>query len=120
MTSELKARTNIDKMLIDAGYMIQDMEDFNRAAVLGVAVREFQTNSGPVDYLLFIGGKPCGIIEAKAEGEFLNYKPSDSGRLFSELFPVRRLNSVYIPKDTKVCISTIQRMYSILRGEKNG
>ena len=46
----------------------------------------------------------------QAEGEFLNYKPSDSGRLFSESFVVRRLNSAYIPKDTKVCISTIQRM----------
>lgn len=274
MTPELKARANIDKMLIDAGYVIQDMENFNRTASLGVAVREFQTNSGPVDYLLFVGGKPCGMIEAKAEdksvsltsvaeqseryvlsglkglsqkpdirfvyestgivtnfrdahdekarsrevftfhrpetiadwlkeeatlrnrmktfphfdsegfrdcqvtailnlekslsenkpraliqmatgagktytaitsvyrllkhakarrvlflvdtknlgeqaeGEFLNYKLSDSGRLFPELFPVRRLNSAYIPKETKVCISTIQRMYSILRGEE--
>ena len=274
MAPELKARANIDKMLTDAGYYIQDMENFNRTAALGVAVREFQTNSGPVDYLLFIGGKPCGLIEAKAEdkgvsltsvaeqsdryvasglknlsqkpdirfvyestgiitnfrdthdekprsrevftfhrpetladwlkegatlrnrmkafpgfsadgfrdcqiaailnleksfaenkpraliqmatgagktytaitsvyrllkhakakrilflvdtknlgeqaeGEFLNYNPSDSGRLFPELFPVQRLNSAYIAKDTKVCISTIQRMYSILRGEE--
>jgi type I restriction enzyme R subunit len=54
----------------------------------------------------------------QAEGEFLNYKPSDDGRLFSELYNVRRLNSAYIPNDTKVCISTIQRMYSILRGEE--
>jgi type I restriction enzyme R subunit len=54
----------------------------------------------------------------QAEGEFLNYKPSDDGRLFSELYSMRRLSSAYIPKDTKVCISTIQRMYSILRGEE--
>ncbi|MFC7148369.1 DEAD/DEAH box helicase family protein [Cohnella cellulosilytica] len=54
----------------------------------------------------------------QAEGEFLSYKPSDDGRLFSELYNVRRLNSSYIPNDTKVCISTIQRMYSILRGEE--
>lgn len=56
-----------------------------------------------------------GTVE-QAEGEFLNYKPADDGRLFSELYNVRRLNSSYIPTDTKVCISTIQRMYSILRG----
>ena len=274
MTPEAKARINIDKMLTDAGYVLQDMKEFNRAASLGVAVREYPTNSGPVDYLLFIDGKPVGVVEAKvedkgfsltgvaeqskryaesglkyhqglpdirftyettgiktnfcdyadaksrsrevfsfhspeellkllndtdtlrnrlkdfpelnqagfrdcqiiaiqnleksfadnkpraliqmatgagktftaitavyrllkyakakrilflvdtknlgeqAEGEFKNYKPSDDGRLFSELYNVRRLNSAYIPKDTKVCISTIQRMYSILRGEE--
>ena len=274
MSPEEKARINIDKMLIDAGYVLQDIKEFNRTASLGVAVREFPTQSGPVDYLLFINGTPVGVVEAKAENkgvllgivanqskrytksglkymsvvpdirfayestgiitnycdyhdqkarsrevfsfhrpetlldwakdadtlrnrmksfpefntqgfrdcqvaailnleksmsqnkpraliqmatgagktytaitsvyrllqhakakrilflvdtknlgeqaesEFRNYRPSDSGRLFSESFVVRRLNSGYIPKDTKVCISTIQRMYSILRGEE--
>ena len=274
MTPEAKARVNIDKMLFDAGYILQDMKGFDRSAALGVAVREFPTQSGPVDYLLFIGGTPVGVVEAKAEdkgvllgavaeqskryaesglkhmlgipdirftyestgiitnfcdyqdikarsrkvfsfhrpetlsewlkdtdtlrnrmkafpafnaqgfrgcqitavlnleksfaenkpraliqmatgagktytaitsiyrllkhakakrilflvdtknlgeqaeGEFRNYKPSDDGRLFSNLYIVRRLNSAYIPKDIKVCISTIQRMYSILRGEE--
>jgi Type I site-specific restriction-modification system, R (restriction) subunit and related helicases len=274
MTPEAKARVNIDKMLTSAGYILQDMKTFNPAAGLGVAVREYPTQTGPVDYLLFINGGPVGVVEAKAEekgvslgtateqskryaesglkymkalpdiryayestgvityfcdyhdqktrsrevfsfhkpetllewlkdddtlrnrmksfpcfdatgfracqvnailnlekslcenrpraliqmatgagktytaitsayrllkyakakrilflvdtknlgeqaeGEFLNYKPSDDGRLFSELYNVRRLNSSYIPTDTKVCISTIQRMYSILRGEE--
>jgi type I restriction enzyme R subunit len=274
MTPEAKARVKIDEMLRNAGYVLQDMKEFNRKASLGVAVREFPTNSGPVDYLLFIGGTPVGVVEAKAEAkgvllgvaaeqseryaesglkylseipdirfayestgvitkfcdyhdskarsrevfsfhqpetlsewlkepdtlrnrmkifspfntqgfrdcqvtavhnlekslaenkpraliqmatgagktytaitsvyrllkhakakrvlflvdtknlgeqaesEFLNYKPSDDGRLFPELYNVRRLNSSYIPKDTKVCISTIQRMYSILCGKE--
>jgi len=273
MTPEAKARLQIDKMLAGAGYVLQDMKEFNRFAALGVAVREYSTKTGPVDYLLFIDGAPVGVVEAKAEsmgislsvvaeqsrryaesglkymtqapeirfayestgvctnfcdyfdrkarsrevfsfhrpetlrdwlrddntlrnrmkafpaldtkgfrdcqvtaiqnleqsfaenkpraliqmatgsgktytaitsvyrllkhvgakrvlflvdtknlgkqaeGEFLNYKPADDGRLFSELYNVRRLNSSYIPADTKVCISTIQRMYSILRGE---
>jgi type I restriction enzyme R subunit len=56
----------------------------------------------------------------QAEQEFLNHLPNDDGRLFSELYNVRRLNSLYIPGDTKVCISTIQRMYSILRGGEMG
>jgi len=270
---EQKARVKIDEMLIKSGYVIQDMREFNRTASLGVAVREYPTNSGEVDYLLFIGGNPVGVIEAKeenkgavlssvaeqskryvesglkhyketprirftyestsiktnfcdyadekarsrevfsfhrpetlaewlkdestlrnrlrefpsfntdnfrkcqvtaienleesfadnkpraliqmatgagktftaitavyrllkfakarrvlflvdtknlgeqAEQEFLNYPPNDDGRLFFELYNVRRLNSSYIPGDTKVCISTIQRMYSILRGD---
>ncbi|MDR2694477.1 MAG: DEAD/DEAH box helicase family protein [Chitinispirillales bacterium] len=54
----------------------------------------------------------------QAEGEFMNYKPSDDGRLFPQLYNVRRINSSYIPTDTKVCISTIQRMYSILCGKE--
>jgi type I restriction enzyme R subunit len=44
-------------------------------------------------------------------------KTSDDGRLFPAHYNVRRLNSSFIPTDTEVCISTIQRMYSILRGE---
>jgi len=54
MTPEAKARVNIDNMLMASGYVIQDMKEFNRTASLGVAVREYPTNSGPVDYLLFI------------------------------------------------------------------
>jgi len=274
MTPEAKARVNIDKMLEQSGYILQDLRELNPTAATGVAVREYPTNSGPVDYLLFVNGTPVGVVEAKAEekgfsllsvaeqsqrysasglkyksgivnirftyestgvltnfcdyndqkarsrevfsfhrpetlaellkdddtfrnrmktfpvfdktgfrdcqvtailnleqslsenkpraliqmatgagktytaitsvyrmikfakakrilflvdtknlgeqaeGEFLNYKPSDDGRLFSELYNVRRLNSSFIPADTKVCISTIQRMYSILRGEE--
>jgi len=49
MMPEARARANIDKMLTEAGFVLQDMKSFNRTASLGVAVREFQTNSGPVD-----------------------------------------------------------------------
>ena len=72
MTPEAKARVNIDKMLIESGYILQDMTEFNRLAAIGVAVREFQTNSGPVDYMLFINGKPAGVVEAKAENTIRN------------------------------------------------
>jgi len=67
MEPEAKARVEIDKMLVEAGYVVQDVKSFNRMASLGVAVREFQTQSGPVDYLLFVDGKPVGVLEAKAE-----------------------------------------------------
>jgi type I restriction enzyme R subunit len=56
MTPEAKARVNIDKMLIEVGYIPQDWDEFNRIAALGVAVREYPTQSGPVDYLLFVNG----------------------------------------------------------------
>jgi len=272
MGPEDKARRTIDKMLEDAGYVLQDMDKLNRDAATGVAVRECPTESGPVDYLLFVDGQPVGVVEAKeedkgqsltnvaeqslryatsgpkhwlgkppirftyestgvrtrfcdladekarsremfsfhrpetlsawlkdentlrnklkalphfdasgfracqtaaiqnleesfannkpralvqmatgagktfaavtavyrllkhakarrilflvdtknlgeqAEGEFRNYKPNDDARLFPELYNICRIKSSFIPKDAKVCISTIQRMYSILRG----
>ncbi len=273
MTPEQKAREIIDKRLEQAGWIVQDMKKLNRYAGLGVAVREFPTSTGPVDYALFVEGTPIGIIEAKkddagecitaveyqsgryaksvlkynssyrirfvyeatgkltrftdyddikyrsrnifsfhqpqelqrlmkqpdtirnrmkrfpdfditgfrkcqitairnleqsfaankpkaliqmatgagktftaitavyrllkhagvnrilflvdtkglgeqAEREFLAYRPNDDNRSFSELYGVRRLKSSFIPADVQVCISTIQRMYSILRGEE--
>ena len=54
----------------------------------------------------------------QAEREFLAYRPNDDNRSFSEIYGVRRLKSAYIPQDVQVCISTIQRMYSILKGEE--
>ncbi len=274
MTPEAKAREIIDKRLEQSGWVLQDMRQFNPLASLGVAVREYPTSTGPVDYALFVGQIPVGVVEAKAsekgenllaaeeqsaryassifkwanntqhirfayeatdiitrftdyadekarsrrvfsfhrpetiakwlketdtlrnnlkrlpsfdntgfrdcqtraiinleksfsenkpraliqmatgagktftaitsayrllrfarnkrilflvdtknlgeqaEEEFRKYKPNDDVRLFPELYNVRRLNSSYIPQDSHVCISTIQRMYSILRGEE--
>ena len=274
MTPEQKARENIDKKLEQAGWTVQDMKQLNSIASLGVAVREFPTSTGPVDYALFVDGTPIGIIEAKksdagesittveeqsaryanstfkwvknqhtirfayeatdklirftdykdikyrsrtvfsfhrpetlkmlseqpdtirnnmknfpaldetgfrkcqvnaiknldnsfannrpkalvqmatgagktftaitsayrllkygkmnrilflvdtkslgeqAEREFLAYTPNDDPRSFSQLYGVRRLKSSYIPSDVQICISTIQRMYSILKNEE--
>ncbi|MDZ7831773.1 MAG: type I restriction-modification enzyme R subunit C-terminal domain-containing protein [Desulfobacterales bacterium] len=53
----------------------------------------------------------------QAEQEFMGYTPNDDNRKFTELYNVCRLNSRYVPADSQVCISTIQRMYSILKGE---
>ena len=272
MTPEQRARQAIDRKLTQSGWVIQDMNRLNPIAALGVAVREFPTSTGPVDYALFVGGHPVGVIEAKksdagehitdvemqssryahstfrwatnqeirfayeatdeitrftdyhdlkyrsrevfsfhrpetlkrllaqqdtirnnmkhfpeldetgfrkcqitaiknldesfaqnkpralvqmatgagktftaitsayrllkygkmnrilflvdtrslgeqAEREFLAYTPNDDPRSFSQLYGVCRLKSSYIPSDVQICISTIQRMYSILKGE---
>ena len=61
------ARDNIDKQLTDCGWIIQDKKQINLTAGLGVAVTEYQTDIGPADYVLFVEGKPVGVIEAKAE-----------------------------------------------------
>jgi len=54
----------------------------------------------------------------QAEQEMLSFTPSDDNRKFTELYAVQKLNSSAVPKDTQVCISTIQRMYSILKEEE--
>lgn len=54
----------------------------------------------------------------QAQQEFLAYKPNDDSRSFAQIYGVQRLNSSYIPQDVQVCVSTIQRMYSILKGEE--
>ena len=67
MTPEEKARERIDKKLEQAGWIIQDMKQINPIAALGVVVREFPTSTGPVDYALFVDGKPIGVVEAKKD-----------------------------------------------------
>ncbi|AKB36711.1 Type I restriction-modification system, restriction subunit R [Methanosarcina siciliae C2J] len=54
----------------------------------------------------------------QAEQEFMAYVPNDDNRKFTELYNVQRLRSSYISSDSQVCISTIQRIYSILKGEE--
>ena len=54
----------------------------------------------------------------QAEQEFMAYVPSDDNRKFTELYNVQRLTSSFVAKDSQVCISTIQRMYSLLKDEE--
>jgi type I restriction enzyme R subunit len=69
-TPEQRAREDIDAALEAAGWIIQDRDEMNLSAGLGVAVREFKMVSGHVfaDYLLVVGGKAVGALEAKPAG----------------------------------------------------
>src|SRR5438874_161304 len=42
----------------------------------------------------------------------------DDGRKFTELYNVQHLQSTQLDRVSRVCISTIQRLYSMLRGEE--
>ncbi len=53
----------------------------------------------------------------QAEREFAGYKLTESGDPFNTIFGVERLKSATIPKDANVVISTIQRLFSLLKGE---
>lgn len=66
------ARDKIDRLLEQAGWKIQSKSKIDFSAGLGIAVREYQTDAGPADYVLFVNRKPVGIIEAKREEEAVN------------------------------------------------
>lgn len=53
----------------------------------------------------------------QAEQEMMAFVPRDDNRKFTELYNVQRLKSSFVAKDSQVCISTIQRLYSILRDQ---
>ena len=82
ITPEALARQEIDKRLLASDWIIQNVHDVNLSAGRGIAVREFPTSTGPVDYALFVDGIPVGVIEAKADnaGEHLTEVEVQSGR----------------------------------------
>ena len=73
MTPEEQARVNIDSLLKQAGWSVQDADSINLYASRGVAVREFPLKSGhgTADYLLYVNQKAAGVVEAKPEGSTL-------------------------------------------------
>lgn len=66
-TPEQIARDNIDKMLEASGWVVQNKDQVNFSSGEGQAVREYPTDSGPADYVLFVDRKPVGVVEAKKE-----------------------------------------------------
>ncbi|MCY4237565.1 MAG: DEAD/DEAH box helicase family protein [Rhodospirillaceae bacterium] len=54
----------------------------------------------------------------QAEQEFMAFIPNDDNRKFTELYNVQRLASPHVAGDSQVVISTIQRMYAVLKGEE--
>ena len=53
----------------------------------------------------------------QAEGEFGTFRLTENGEAFNTIFTVNRLRSSSIPSDSNVIISTIQRLFSFLKGD---
>jgi type I restriction enzyme R subunit len=49
--------------------------------------------------------------------EFQQYRPPDDSRLFAELYNIQLLQANQLDPVSRVCITTIQRLYSMLKGE---
>lgn len=59
-----------------------------------------------------------GNLQDQARREFQNYVTPDDGRKFTDLYNVQALQTQQIDPSSKVVISTVQRMYSILKGDE--
>ncbi len=82
MNPEQQARREIDRLLGLAGWAVQSVDAVNLHAARGVAIREFPLNTGFgfADYLLYVDGKACGVVEAKKQGATLTGVEIQSAR----------------------------------------
>src|SRR5882672_5488802 len=64
---EQVARDRVDRLLTDSGWAVQGKKAIDFNAGPGVAIREYQTDIGPADYVLFVDKKAVGVIEAKKD-----------------------------------------------------
>jgi len=113
MTPEELARQQIDRQLEQTGWLIQDVNAINLGAGLGVAVREFPTDAGPADYVLFINRQAIGVIEAKAAGTTLGGVHEQSikyGKNFPENIP-----HIQLPLPITYESTGVETYYSDLR-----
>lgn len=96
--TEPEVREETDRMLRSAGWSVQDPGSVNLwVAAQGVAVREMITATGPADYLLYVGRKLAGVIEAKREGTVLSPVERQSARYAGGLTADQKLVAWRLP-----------------------
>jgi type I restriction enzyme R subunit len=108
-TPEQRARDVIDRLLAAAGWALQHSKSADLRAARGVALREFELNPGHcmADYLLYVDGKACGVIEAKWQGATLTSVEAQSMRHAQGLPPSLPAWRRPLPFDyERTCIET--------------
>jgi type I restriction enzyme, R subunit len=102
-TPEQEAREEIDRHLVEAGWLVQNRKDINLSAGRGVAIREFKMADGHgfADYLLYVDKQAVGALEAKPVGFTLSgVKPQvdkySKGLPASLPAPIRPLPFLYV------------------------
>lgn len=90
MGPEDEAREEIDEMLQEAGWEIQDIDDHNLGANDGnVILREYPIGIRAADYIIFLDREAVGVIEAKPKGTTLSGVEEQS-TWYAENFPEDR------------------------------
>lgn len=70
----------------------------------------------PMKRILFLVDR--NNLGKQAEGEFGMFRLTENGDAFNTIYSVNRLKSAKIPNDGNVMICTIQRLFSLLKGEE--
>lgn len=70
----------------------------------------------PMHRVLFLVDR--NNLGKQAETEFGTFRLTDNGEAFNMIYTVNRLKSAKVPIDSNVVISTIQRLFSLLKGEE--
>ena len=97
MKPEEKARQQIDEQLRAAGWTAQSRDAANLGASRGVAVGEFPLTTGCADYMLFVGRRPIGVVEAKAVGKTLSGVEIQTAKYSEGLPPLLCDNAWHTP-----------------------
>jgi len=87
-TPEDKAREVIDRLLTESGWQVQNRERVDLSAICVVVITLFpmKRGFGAADYILFVDGMACGVVEAKREGATLTHVEIQTQR-YSEGLP---------------------------------
>lgn len=91
--SEAQVRTELDRIMEKAGWIVQDDSAKNLFAGRGVAVREVSTAAGRADYLLYVDQRLAGVIEAKREGADLEAAMHQAARYATGLTRSQQLSA---------------------------
>ena len=114
--NKVRAVVNIEKSLFDdhPRSLIQ-MATGTGKTLLAVTTLYRLIKFGGARRVLFLVDR--ANLGEQAEKEFQGFRTPDDNRKFTELYGVQRLTANTIGSSSKVVIATMQRLYSILKGE---
>ncbi|GBE20336.1 type-1 restriction enzyme R protein [archaeon BMS3Abin17] len=114
---QIKAIKNIKESLANGNpkALIQ-MATGSGKTFTAVNICEDLIKNGNAHRILFLVDR--SNLGEQTEQEFENFEVPGDGRKFTDLHNLQLLKGNKISDSTRVCISTIQRMYSIIKGEK--
>ncbi len=115
--NQVRGLTNLERSLReDRPRALIQMATGSGKTLLAVAAAYRLVKYAGARRVLFLVDRANLGEQAEREG-FGAYRAPDDARQFNELYNVQRLTSNTIAASSKVVISTIQRLYSILKGE---
>ncbi len=115
------ARDKIDEKLHQSGWVVQDKDKIDFSAGIGIVVREYPTETGPADYVLFVNRKPIGVIEAKREEEGQNLTVAEGQSIRYATSKLKNIDNeplIYIYESTGVITRFTNRRDPIPRSRE--